>query len=308
VQEILQTPAEMMAMAHAEAAVLGIAAVRGRLLPLLSLRALLGFAPPDAGMERQKVVVMKVGDLRIGLVADRARTIVAAESDLVDPVPPVLAARSGGESQIKSVYRGDGGQRLVSILAPEQLFRNDVMQRLKNSDRDQEVSLAEGAGSGAQELIFLVFRLGDDEFGLAIDTVVEVAQAPAQITRVPRTPKFLEGVINLRGEVLPVVDQRRRFEMPPLDSGAARRLVVVKTARHRAGIIVDAVSDVLRIAAAQLLPPPDLTDATSRLVKGVLNLEASQRMVLVLDSEELLTRAEQGLLDTFQQSRSKANA
>jgi purine-binding chemotaxis protein CheW len=168
--------------------------------------------------------------------------------------------------------------------------------------------MAEGAGSGAQELIFLVFRLGDDEFGLAIDTVVEVAQAPAQITRVPRTPKFLEGVINLRGEVLPVVDQRRRFEMPPLDSGAARRLVVVKTARHRAGIIVDAVSDVLRTAAAQLLPPPDLTDATSRLVKGVLNLEASQRMVLVLDSEELLTRAEQGLLDTFQQSRSKANA
>ena len=67
----------------------------------------------------------------------------------------------------------------------------------------------------------LVFRLGSDEFGLPIDTVVEVAQVPAQITRIPKTPKFLEGVINLRGEVLPVVDQRRRFDMPKLDNTEA---------------------------------------------------------------------------------------
>jgi len=305
VQEILQAPAEVTAVARAEAAVLGITTVRGRLLPLLSLRALLGFAPAAAGIERQKVVVMKIGAAQIGLVADRARAVFAAEAALVDAVPPVLAARNGGESQIRSVYRGAGGARLVSILSPEQLFRNDVMQRLKEGDHAADaLDVAQPAG---RELIFLVFRLGDDEFGLPIDTVVEVAQVPEQITRVPRTPKFLEGVINLRGEVLPIVDQRRRFEMPPLAAGAARRLVVIRTARHRAGLIVDGVADVLRTDSSQIKPPPDLTDATSRLVSGVLNLQASGRIVLLLDSEELLTRAEQGLLDTFQ-SRSKANA
>jgi purine-binding chemotaxis protein CheW len=65
---------------------------------------------------------------------------------------------------------------------------------------------------------------------------------------------------------------------------------------------------VLRTTAAQIEPPPELTDATARLVNGVLNLEESQRMVLMLDPSELLTRAEQGLLDTFQASRRKANA
>ena len=67
-----------------------------------------------------------------------------------------------------------------------------------------------------------MFRLGDDEFGLPIEAVDEVARVPDQITRLPKTPKFLEGVVNLRGEVLPVVDQRRRFDMPAL-GGAGRR-------------------------------------------------------------------------------------
>ncbi len=162
--------------------------------------------------------------------------------------------------------------------------------------------------AGRETHLHLVFRLANDEFGLPIDSVVEVAQVPAQITRVPRTPKFLEGVVNLRGEVLPIVDQRRRFEMPPTDAGATRRLVVVRTERHRAGLIVDSVAGVLRARSTEVQPPPELTDATARLINGVLNLEQSQRIVLLLDPAELLTRAEQGLLDTFEASRKKAGA
>src|SRR5690606_22860940 len=207
--------------------------------------------------ERPKVVVVKVGDARVGLVADRARAILAADSSLVDPLPPVLAARTGGESRIHSIFRAEGGRRLVSILAPDQLLQKDVMQQLKGHRANAGASTRPGPEQDAdQELIFLVFRLAGDEFALPIDTVVEVADVPAQITRVPRTPRFLEGVVNLRGEVLPVVDQRRRFEMPPADQAATRRLVVVRTARHRAGLIVDSVSDVLRTTATQVAPPP----------------------------------------------------
>ena len=307
VEEILPAPADITAVARSEAAVLGLTSVRNRLLPLLSLRSLLGFAASTAVDGRQKVVVMKLGDSRVGLVADRARAIVAADSGLVDPLPPVLAARTGGESRIRSVYRGEGGQRLISILSPEQMFRSEVMQRLTEIGQAANAEQEEATPAG-KELIFLVFRLADDEFALPIDTVVEVAHVPEQITRVPRTPKFLEGVVNLRGEVLPIVDQRRRFEMPSLDATATRRLVVVRTARHRAGLIVDGVSDVLRTTAAQISPPPELTDATSRLISGVLNLGESGRIVLLLDPAELLTRAEQGLLDTFQASRKKADA
>jgi purine-binding chemotaxis protein CheW len=308
VQEILPAPSDVMAVARAEAVVLGITSVRDTLLPLLSLRGLLGFAAAAVANDREKVVVMKIGNTRVGLVADRARAIVAADVERVEPIPPALAARTGGESRIRSIYRGEDGRRLISILSPEALFREDVMQRLAANQQTQQTRNAEVDASAGEELIVLVFRLGNDEFGLPIDTVVEVAQVPERITRVPKTPKFLEGVINLRGDVLPVVDQRRRFDMPKLDNTEGRRLVIVKTDRHRAGLIVDSVSDVLRTRVESVEPPPDLTDATSRLVRGVINLEKSNRIVLLLDPTELLTRAEQGLLDKFQAQSSKADA
>jgi purine-binding chemotaxis protein CheW len=308
VQEILPAPKSLTAVPRTEALVLGITSVRETLLPLLSLRGLLGFPPASGSTSREKVVVMNFGGAQVGLVTDRARAIVAAEANLVEPIPAILAARTGGEARIKAIYRGEGGRRLISILAPEQIFREDVMQRLGVGREKPDAAAPETETSRRGEVNFLVFRLGGDEFGLPIDTVDEVAQVPAQITRVPKTPKFLEGVVNLRGDVLPVVDQRRRFDMPALDKSHVRRLVVVKTERHRAGLIVDSVSDVLRVPADAVEPPPDLTDEIARLVSGVINLDKTGRIVLLLDPTELLTRAERGLLDAFQKETARKGA
>lgn len=308
VQEILPVPATIASVAQVEELVLGVISVRDSLLPLMSLRGLLGFGAPEVLDEREKVVVMNIAGTQIGLVADRARAIVSADVADVDAIPPVLAARTGGESRIKAIYRGDGGRRLISILSPEQLFREDVMQRLAAAHQGQKSESSSVAAASREELIFLVFKLGDDEFGLPIDAVVEVAQLPSQITRLPKAPKFLEGVVNLRGDVLPVVDQRRRFDMPALADTEGRRLVIIKTAQHRAGLIVDSVSDVLRTAPEHVDPPPDLTDEMTRLIRGVINLQASKRMVLLLDPTEVLTRAEQSLLDSFQAQSKQASA
>lgn len=305
VQEILPAPAALAAVPHAEALVLGVTSLRNRLLPLLSLRGLLGFPPAPVSDGREKVVVMKVNGAYVGLVADRARAILAAQPSAIDAIPPVLAARMAGEARVKAIYRGNNGRRLVSILMPEHLFREDVMRRLSQRHEDDDARTSP-QDSTQDELQFLVFRLGPDEFGLPIDAVDEVGEVPETIARVPKTPKFLEGVVNLRGDVLPVVDQRRRFDMPVLDSASRRRLVVVRSERHRAGLIVDGVSDVLRVPARSVEPAPELTEQVGRLVRGVINLPASQRMVLVLDPSELLTPAERGRLDAFQKAGREA--
>ena len=298
VQEIIPAPANVIAAPRAEAVLLGVAAHRDRLLPLLSLRGLLGLPMSTETGELQKVLVTRVGGGLVGLVADRMRAIVPADPALLEPTPPMLAARTGGESRIQAIYRGEGGRRLISVLAVDQLFREDVMARLGGTLSPDIAS--EPATPAGETRRLLVFHLGGDEFGLPIEVVDEVAPAPAQITRVPKTPKFLEGVINLRGEVLPVVDQRRRFDMPPSADPAARRLVVVRTERHRAGLIVDSVSEVLQIPAEAIEPAPDLTGEAVRLVQGVINLDQAGRLILLLDPAELLTRAERGLLDAFQ--------
>ena len=305
VMEVLNAP-ESLAVPASDDLVLGVAPFRDTLLPLLSLRGLLGFEARDEHDGREKVVVTRVGGALVGLLADRMRTIFAADSDLIEKVPPVLSARAGGEARISAIYRGESGRRLVSLLSPEQLFREDVMQRLNAGGSATPETEKESGASRGEERQFVVFRLGEDEFGLPIEAVNEVARVPEQISRLPRTPKFLEGVVNLRGEVLPVVDQRRRFDMPALEEKGARRLIVVRTERHRAGLIVDAVLEVLRCSADDIEPAPNLTNEAVRLVQGVINLEKAGRMVLLLDPAELLTRAERGLLDAFEARTERA--
>jgi len=242
--------------------------------------------------------VTAVAGVLVGLVVDRMRAIIPVDPERAQPTPPVLAARTGGETRIKALYRGEDGRRLISILDPKQLFREEVMQRLGQT-ASGAADTAEATGATDEALKFLVFRLGEDEFALPIGVVDEVAQVPTRITRLPKTPAFLEGVINLRGEVLPVIDQRRRFDMPSLADPTGRRLVVVRTERHRAGLIVDSVSQVLSSRLDALEEAPDLAGESTRLVQGVINLDAAGRIVLVLDPAELLSRAERGLLDRF---------
>ena len=256
-------------------------------------------AGSSVASSREQALIVTVGNVLIGFVADRMRAILTVDADRVEKVPPVLAARAGGETRIKEVYRA-ADDRLVSILAPERLFREDVMQKLMQGNAAMKPAMdGSSAKLEADELRFLVFRLDDDEFALPIEAVDEVARVPDQITRLPKTPKFLEGVVNLRGEVLPVIDQRRRFEMQPSTATGGRRIIVVRTERHRAGLIVDGVSEVLRCALDKIKPSPDLTGDALGLVQSVINLESSGRIVLLLDPSELLTRAERGLLDTF---------
>ena len=273
---------------------------RDTLLPLFSLRGLLGLPAAPALDDTAKIVVIMVRGALVGLVVDRMRAITPADPDLIEPTPAALAARIGGEARVRAIYRGAAGRRLISILAPDMLFRGEIMERLMQ-DRD-----ADQAGDGTERhrageaVTFLIFCLGDDEFGLPISVVDEVTRMPTQITKVPNTPAFLEGVFNLRGQVVPVVDQRRRFGMARLDDGSRRRLVVVRTAHHRAGLIVDSVSEVMRTDADAIADAPNLTGEATRLVNGIVNLEQAGRMVLILDPAELLTRAEHGLLDAFQ--------
>ncbi|MFK4530435.1 purine-binding chemotaxis protein CheW [Bradyrhizobium japonicum] len=301
VQEIVPVPDHLTHLPGSDDVVLGVIPYRDTLLPLLSLRVLLGL--PTASLARNKVVVTRVGDTSVGLVADGTRSLITVDPELVEKAPPILRARAGGETQIAEIYRASK-TRLISILAPDRLFREDVMQRLTRTDRATEAPIARVGETASRDLLFLAFKLNEDEFALPIEAVDEVARVPEQITRLPRTPKFLEGVVNLRGVVLPVVDQRRRFDMPTAENIAGRRLVVVRTEQHRAGLIVDSVTEVLRCSPDAIKAAPDLTGEAAGFVRSVINLEEVGRMLLLLDPSELLSRTERGLLESFSKTTS----
>ena len=141
------------------------------------------------------------------------------------------------------------------------------------------------------ELLQLVtFSTGDEEFGVDILRVQEIIRTMA-ITKVPKAPEFVEGVINLRGKVIPIIDLRRRFGLQSKPHDKHTRIIVIEINTMIVGFVVDSVSEVLRIPASTVEPPPPVVAGLeSEYISGVGKLE--DRLLILLDLDRLLSRAD----------------
>ncbi len=143
-----------------------------------------------------------------------------------------------------------------------------------------------------QQLV--VFDLSTEAYGVDIGAVREIIRLQ-DITKVPRTPEFVEGVINLRSKVIPVVDLRKRFGLPAEEESKENRIVVVDIGAQDIGVIVDAVTEVLRIATESVEPPASvIITADSEYLLGIAKLDS--RLIILLDLEQVLTEAEHNSL------------
>lgn len=119
------------------------------------------------------------------------------------------------------------------------------------------------------EIQLVVFKLGREEYGVSILQVQEIKRM-MDITRVPRSPDYIKGVINLRGSVLPVIDLKKRLDLPPADYTDDTRIIIVKVEELVVGLIVDAVSEVSTIASDNIEPPTSVTTgASAQYIQGV---------------------------------------
>lgn len=147
-----------------------------------------------------------------------------------------------------------------------------------------------------EEEQFVVFRLAQEEYGVPIGAVQEIVRVPENLTRLPKAPAFIRGVVNLRGSVLPVVDQRTRFALADTPPNDRQRIMVFTIDGVRTGFIVNSVSEVLKIPRAAIGPMPNLSNAGTHLISRVANLERQKRMILLISVDELLERHEIGAL------------
>lgn len=145
---------------------------------------------------------------------------------------------------------------------------------------------AAGAGRRQARQEYVAFHLGAEEYGLDIDRVREIVKPPP-IAEVPRGPAHLVGVVTLRGEVVPVFDPRRRLSLPSLPPGPRARILVCESARGEVGLLVDAVSQVVRLPASAIEPRPAVRGAGgSEAIAGIGR--AGERLVILLDLDLLL--------------------
>jgi len=290
----MAVPKAVVALPRTEAVLIGVFELRDEVLPVVSLRALLGLAE-RAVQADDRIVVVHIGDHRLALLVDRISVILRASRDAVGPAP-TLFNRAGGEARIDSVLRLPDGRGLVSILVPERVIADDRVSRLLAETGDQKDTAMASTTSAAARERFLVIRLGDETYGLPIAAVDEVVRLPETLTRLPKAPAYIQGVMNLRGKVIPVIDQRQRFSVSGEATGEARRVVVVTLDGLQAGFAVDAVSRILEVEAEDLMPAPELSNDGDRLFDRAAKVEREGDVILLIDPRALLARAEADLL------------
>jgi len=220
-----------------------------------------------------------------------------------DPMPSLF---SQGEtaSEIEMICRLDGGKRLVSILKAETLLCYTAIQKaIEISDEEEGETLVDN--NSVNELDeehddtaqLVVFHVGEQEYGVSIDDVQEITRIPDNLEKVPKTADFIEGMVNLRGTVLPVLDMRTRFGITKMEKSERQRIIVLSIEGKRTGFIVDFVAEVLRLPISQIESSPNLSDDQARIMGKVVNLEQDKRMIQVLEARELLDEKEIKAID-----------
>lgn len=138
------------------------------------------------------------------------------------------------------------------------------------------------------------FRVGGEEFGINILRVQEIIRSQ-QLTRVPNSPDCMEGVMNLRGKIIPVIALRKRFGLEEAPPDKQNRIVVVEIQGSVLGFIVDAVSEVVRIEAGKIEPPPRLSAVEREYVSGVGKF--GERLLIILDAGRLMSNSEEKMVE-----------
>lgn len=140
--------------------------------------------------------------------------------------------------------------------------------------------------TGGEVLQLVTFTLGNEEYAVNILNVQEINRI-TEITQVPNSPDYVEGVINLRGKVIPVINLRKKFHFEDKPTDDTSRIIIMEIQGITNGLIVDSVSEVLRIPANSVEPaPPMSAELQSQFIKGIAKLE--NRLIILIDLDNLL--------------------
>ncbi|MEN6389360.1 MAG: chemotaxis protein CheW [Syntrophomonas sp.] len=289
VKEIIRYP-EIVKVPNVPEHIKGIISLRDRLMPIVDLRTRLEAGAEDV-TDSTRVVVVDLNETLMGLTVDRVFEVMRIPVNVIFPPPEVLGSDEG--ARITGIARMEEGKRIIMLMDLKDIISSDVLQQIRPGDSPgSEEHIENGLlNEDLDEEQMVVFRLADEQFAVSVNQVQEINRL-SQITKVPRAPKYVEGVVNLRGDVIPVIDLRKRFELATREYNQFNRIIVSDFDKKKVGIIVDEVLEVLRVPKKNVEPAPGIVQESNiqNYLEGLANL--SERMILMLNLENILQAGE----------------
>jgi chemotaxis signal transduction protein len=222
--------------------------------------------------EDQRIIVVDSNGFQLGLVVDHVNEVLHVPDDAIE-LPPSIADQDG--IGLSGIAKLEDGNRLILLLATADLLDRKKIEELAahsssvgdplpeagsaetvdSAESALPASNEEGKAADGADLQLVTFLLGKEEYGIPIAKIQEIDRL-SNITQTPKAPKFVEGVTNLRGEVIPVLSTRTLFALEPKASDDRTRVIIVDLAGAKTGLIVDSVREVLSISSSNIAPPP----------------------------------------------------
>ena len=296
VEEILELP-PVTKVPDAPSYVMGVICLRDQVLPLLDFIQLLEVQEAGEAKVRDMVILLNFGGAKLGIAVDGIQEIVRIRPEHILPPPQTLSEREASNLE-GVVVRPD---RMVSLLR--------ILDIITREDKDKLVAMGSALTSKTEaevqvtthELPIVVFRLGEEAHALRLHEVREIIMV-GLITPVPRAPSFIDGVMNLRGEVMPVMDLRERFGLPRQEATSLSRIIITPINGVSTGLVVDSMEEVKSVDERRLEDPPRVTSVgANAYIDKVARTESG--VVFILDIQRLLTDVEGQQLDSFQGKR-----
>jgi purine-binding chemotaxis protein CheW len=239
--------------------------------------------------DHTRVLVVDMSGFTTGIMVDKISEVLRVPTSIIQP-PPKFSTQSG--DQLRGVAKLNNGKRMILLLEPSKLISSDEINSIgdKNMSYEQNSNEISVTRQLLEEEQLVTFKIDMEEYGVKIENVQEINRM-TEVTKIPRAPYFIEGIVNLRGNVIPALDLRRLFKLSEKQVTDATRIIIVDLNGKRTGIIVDSVSEVLRFEKMLIEAPPDILSSgiDSDYVEGVGKLDNGKRMILILNISKVLS-------------------
>lgn len=283
VKEIIRVP-QITAVPTASHYIEGVVSIRNHLMPIVNMRSYFGMEDV-AITDRSRVIIVDLGHMSAGFRVDRVMEVIRVPKNIIEP-PPVIFASNETE-QIRGIAKLEHGARLLMCLNAQNLLSLEVVKELL-SDAEEIVEEKQSKQLIEEEQL-VAFRLGNEEFAIKITDVQEINRY-TEVVRMPGTPAYIDGLVNLRGNIIPVLNLRRRFGLPERVNDDSTRIIIVDVGNQKNGVVVDSVSEVLRFDRNLIEETPKIlsNDVDAKYINGVCKLNNGKRMVQILDLHHAL--------------------
>ena len=244
----------------------------------------------------QRILVIEIGSVLVGFMVDRMQQVIRVSKDIIENAPSILSTERS--ENLKGIAKLEDGNRLILLLDQNTVFNKNVMQLLMDMNQTKGDTILEEkkdinnvSVSNIRQLV--TFKMDNVEYAVDIESVQEINRFD-KVTPVPRAPSFIEGVMNLRGSVIPAIDLRKRFDLDIVKHTESTRIMIVSIANTLVGLIVDSVNEVLRMEKRIIEKPPSVLkgDENTEYISGIGKLDNGERIIIIIDTQKIFSGEE----------------